>query len=1406
MKCLMSRGLMTGWAGTHNPTYNQAQLDAATVPTSAWTAITSTGMCNGYVIGYGSVYMNQAADNSNSMGWLNYSDTSAMAKEALVTHLKLMLSICSDFSRGFSFLAIADTDTEDTSPRNTEKGAASWGQMLDYIVKNNINVIRTTTKELEGGSFHYSDDPTFYNQYRGVILMLQNNGDGAYKPTDRFLAVLNEAIRTGVPFIVLQRDGYNGRSTFNRLFNTLNLNQAGTSWVQFTSSALASYKSSLGDDASFTGLTELHSGVLFYSGAATYNQIDKGTVDLMGLEGQWGYSFCAVETVIEEPDVSAGVVKMDDCCFDNGSIYVNEFDVSVNVIKPEDWRSTVQSGALSFKWWGDWEPATRYANVMNIISVGLMSPEYGASVSKIITYRGKQYSGRRSYNILVLDKSNGDPLDYQSFDVFGNPNQGTACAAYLNAQDESKIVVIVTVDEPHRNMETTALEAALYRCGASRYALKFKMVYRSAYVLVGVPSQDIGRGIERIAGTIDSDPESTVKVNIDIRKNAAPVMEVVTDTIAGNPFIGELHSTNDNLVIDSNFVKYRNLTLRTDATTRGYIKNVLAQIALNKSSKNILLASDSFLTTRGWSFGSPDENTSFSYFIEYLGELGYIVDVHDIKTFPYAEPNWFTPYTAVVILFGDTTYSRRVEPYVNALMVAARRGVGVFAIGDNGLAANMNFLLRYYDITLRPVGTLTDTSVFDVDIQKVKHPLPTLLDNLTGYLQDDTVADGYFISNPGMIPVVIDNETLDLVGYKNLGRTATFRYTKQLERYDSLRMFAVRGYTQLTDVRFKKLPFFGSDDFYMNFGLPCVTQLDNPDIRIGDGTVQETDGVLLFDTLWIDKVTGVNMIPPSGATRTDYLIRTKPPFNWGSYLMTEHGVEVIPVGGNWSSAYEGWNMQITYRVYIDYFGVTLWRFSSDNGGSFYLDGVLIHSDGDAFRSYTQGSLELSPGWHNITVTYRNNYDGGGWSSNPSAVGLMMHPSFTNFDAVNNDNANVYDSTLLQSSEVDKISDKYCVSTGGAVERNCGIRFPHLDEALSAQAIQLTPAGDWSYKYWWMHVLYKFYVGSAQTVPYRVAFDGQGVFWLDGVEKYRATNQGDLHEGQVYLSEGWHTAHIADQNYYDGYSQGTRQMWIGLIIYGFDATADKASNAKVEVKLSEPVLNAEPIYVKYKTTPGSASIYDYTPRDSTLVFNSGEQTKTISIPITGDNIEENTELFYVDLEYSSRGTIVKSRGVVTLLDDDMPVFTTRQWDKVLDWGWSGFWPSNYVKGVDVLLVGIGPGSNAASVWTANAAGTPDGDSMTLWAHYKFYNPAAKTYKTVYGGDDSTNINVFPADANGTRTSNTAVFKHSHGGGSETGSGSLTLAEGWYRVECSNWNKSDGKFSGNPGWFGLKIYEV
>ena len=1090
MKCLMSRGLMTGWAGTHNPTYNQAQLDAATVPTSAWTAITSTGICNGYVLGYGAVYMNMAADNSNSMGWLNYSDASAMAKEGLITHLKLMLSICSDFSKGFSFLAIADTDTDDTSPRNTGAGAASWGQMLDYIVKNNINVIRATTKELERGSLHYSDSATYYNQYRGVILMLQNNGNGSYKPSDRFLAVLNEAIRSGVPFIVMQRDGYSGGDTFNRLFNSLNLAQIGNSCVQFTSTALADYKTNLGNDASFTGLTALHSGVLYFAGAATYHQVKSGTTDIVGLEGAWGYSFCTVETVIDEPDVSVGVVKQPSCCYDDGYVYVNEFDVSANIIKPEDWRSTVQSGALSFKWWGDWEPANRLANVMNIISVGYMSPEYGASLSRIITYRGVQYAGRRSYNILVLDKATGDPVSYNSFDVFGVASEGTACANFLNAQDESKIVVIVTVDEPHKNMETTALEEALYRIGASRYALKFKMVYRSAYVLIGVPSQDRGRGIERIAGTVDSDPTSIVKLNVDIRKNAAPVMQVVTDTAAGNPFIGELHSTNDNLVIDSNFVKYRNLTLRHDATTRGYIKNVLDQIALNKSSKNILLASDSFLTTRGWSFGSTDENTSFSYFIEFLGELGYIVDVHDIKTFPYAEPNWFTPYTAVVILFGDSTYSRKVEPYVNALMVAARRGVGVFAIGDNDMAANMNFLLRYYDIVLRPVGTLTDMSVFNVDIQKAKHPLPTLLDNLTGVLQDDAVADGYFVSNPGYIPVVIDNESIDLVGYKNLGRTATFRYTKRLERYDSLRMFSLHGYCQLTDVRFKKLPFFGSDDFSINFGLPCVTQLDNPDIRVGDATVMETD--------------------------------------------------------------------------------------------------------------------------------------------------------------------------------------------------------------------------------------------------------------------------------------------------------------------------VAAVAKVEIKLSEPLVVSDPLLVKYKTTPGTAGTNDYSSRDTVATFNKGDQSVIVEIPITGGNIEENTEIFYVDLQYASRGTIVRSRGVVTILDDDRPVFTTRQFDKLLDWGWNGYWPSTAVKDVDVLLVGIGPGDAAASVWTADAAGTPVGNGMTLWANYLFYNPAARTYKTAFGGDDDTNIHVYNANPDGSKTGAAAVFAHSHGGGSEFYTGTLTLAEGWYRVEASNWNKRESGFSRNPGWFGLKIY--
>lgn len=75
-------------------------------------------------------------------------------------------------------------------------------------------------------------------------------------------------------------------------------------------------------------------------------------------------------------------------------------------------------------------------------------------------------------------------------------------------------------------------------------------------------------------------------------------------------------------------------------------------------------------------------------------------------------------------------------------------------------------------------------------------------------------------------------------------------------------------------------------------------------------------------------------------------------------------------------------------------------------------------------------------------------------------------------------------------------------------------------------------------------------------------------------------------------------------------------------------------------------------VNYATTAGTASANsDFTPVASILVFSPGEVSKTVTIAIVGDQIQENDELFYVDLTAPNNASISDSRGVGTLQNDD-----------------------------------------------------------------------------------------------------------------------------------------------------------
>ena len=93
------------------------------------------------------------------------------------------------------------------------------------------------------------------------------------------------------------------------------------------------------------------------------------------------------------------------------------------------------------------------------------------------------------------------------------------------------------------------------------------------------------------------------------------------------------------------------------------------------------------------------------------------------------------------------------------------------------------------------------------------------------------------------------------------------------------------------------------------------------------------------------------------------------------------------------------------------------------------------------------------------------------------------------------------------------------------------------------------------------------------------------------------------------------------------------------------------NANFTVSLSNP--SASAVTVQYQTADGTATAgSDYTALPlTTLTFNPGEQSKTITVSIKGDTTVEAIENFFVNLSNASGATLAKSQGVGTIMNDD-----------------------------------------------------------------------------------------------------------------------------------------------------------
>jgi outer membrane protein assembly factor BamB len=87
-----------------------------------------------------------------------------------------------------------------------------------------------------------------------------------------------------------------------------------------------------------------------------------------------------------------------------------------------------------------------------------------------------------------------------------------------------------------------------------------------------------------------------------------------------------------------------------------------------------------------------------------------------------------------------------------------------------------------------------------------------------------------------------------------------------------------------------------------------------------------------------------------------------------------------------------------------------------------------------------------------------------------------------------------------------------------------------------------------------------------------------------------------------------------------------------------------------VTLSNP--SAFTVSANWAAVNGSATApADYSAASGPVTFNPGAVSQSVTVPVVGDTIAEPNEVFYVDLAGASGGTLLKSRGVGTILDDD-----------------------------------------------------------------------------------------------------------------------------------------------------------
>ena len=181
-------------------------------------------------------------------------------------------------------------------------------------------------------------------------------------------------------------------------------------------------------------------------------------------------------------------------------------------------------------------------------------------------------------------------------------------------------------------------------------------------------------------------------------------------------------------------------------------------------------------------------------------------------------------------------------------------------------------------------------------------------------------------------------------------------------------------------------------------------------------------------------------------------------------------------------------------------------------------------------------------------------------------------------------------------------------------------------------------------------------------------------------------------------------------------------------------------------------------VEFTTADGTAGAADYVTTSGTVNFGPTETTKTITVPVRGDLIDENDETFTVNLSNANGSTIADPQGVGTILDDDASPTISINDTSVLE-GDGGKTPGTLFA----TLSGPSARTISARFATANGTAQAPGDYDTATGTITFApGETGKSIVVQVNGDTvlepdevfhvdlSELVNVAPGDTRGTVT--------------------------------------------------------